>query len=88
MKEILDAGRAALGLPVASPPDDTPPAPAAPRILRVKNLPADFNPSAFGFEARVYRVRFKNGNTGEYDGAVLAGRFPFDPREIESVEAA
>jgi len=33
-----------------------------------------------------YRVHFKNGCSGEYAGAVLAVRFPFDPAQVESVE--
>jgi hypothetical protein len=47
---------------------------------------AVFVPSEFSFEARPYRVHFKNGCSGEYDGAALATFFPFDPREVESVQ--
>lgn len=47
---------------------------------------ADFDSAAFGFEPRAYRITFKNRNSGEYDGAVLARQFPFDPREVERVE--
>ncbi len=46
-----------------------------------------FDPSAFTFEARTYRVHFKNGNSGEYDGAALATAFPFDPAQVDRVEA-
>lgn len=45
-----------------------------------------FDPKAFGFEDRVYRVTFKNGNSGQYRGLHLARRFPFDPRLIVRVE--
>jgi hypothetical protein len=79
-KEIWEAGKAALAAKGAPAP--APPSPVVESVL----LPADFDPAAFGFEARIYRVRFKNGNSGEYEGSVLAARFPFDPREIERVE--
>ena len=45
-----------------------------------------FDPAAFGFEPRTYRVHFKNGLSGEYDGAALATVFPFDPAQIQAVE--
>lgn len=58
----------------------------APVVIEADSLPADFDPTAFDFEPRAYRITFKNGNSGEYDGAVLARQFPFDPREVERVE--
>lgn len=43
--------------------------------------------SEIPFEAgRDYRIHFKNGCSGEYAGAVLACRFPFDPEQVEGVE--
>ncbi len=45
-----------------------------------------FNPAAFDFLARAYRIHFKNGHSGEYDGAVLGTSFPFDVREVERIE--
>ena len=39
-----------------------------------------FNP------AREYRIHFENGNSGEYSGAVLAQKFPFDPFDVASIE--
>jgi len=83
-KEIWEAGRAALEAKEPLPPPP-PPSPVV-ESVPADSLPADFNPTGFDFEARVYRVRFKNGNSGEYEGSVLAARFPFDPREVERVE--
>lgn len=48
--------------------------------------PVVFDPTAFPFDARHYRIHFKNGISGEYDGAILAHTFPFDVREVERVE--
>jgi hypothetical protein len=86
-KEIWEAGRAALEAKQApAPPPPSPVVEVDSLSLPADSLPADFDPAAFGFDARVYRVRFKNGNSGEYEGSVLAARFPFDPREIERIE--
>ena len=46
-----------------------------------------FNPDVFTFAPCVYRVHFKNGNSGEFDGAALATHFPFDPAQIQRIEA-
>jgi hypothetical protein len=51
-----------------------------------KQAAAIFDPAAFVFHPRVYRVHFKNGLSGEYHGEVLGHNFPFDPREVERVE--
>ena len=45
-----------------------------------------FDPTAFPFRACAYRIHFKNGLSGEYDGQALAANFPFDPREVHRVE--
>jgi hypothetical protein len=47
-----------------------------------------FDPAAFPFRACVYRIHFKNGLSGEYQGETLAANFPFDPREVHRVEEA
>jgi hypothetical protein len=65
---------------VAPPPYYSAPV-AAPAIV-----PDEFDPASFPFKDRVYRIHFKNGNSGEYAGAVLAHTFPFDPREVERIE--
>ena len=82
-KEIWEAGRAALAAKEKeTEPAPPPAAPAAP-------LPADseiFDSTAFDFEARPYRITFRGGTSGEYDGAVLARQFPFDPRDVQRVE--
>ena len=79
-KEIWDAGRASLAArdnPAPAPVVEAAPAP---------EVEADFDLAAFGFEARPYRITFRGGTSGEYDGAVLARQFPFDPREVKRVE--
>ena len=82
-REIWEAGRKALGLGDA-PATSTVTAPAA--------MPAEdsdvFDPAAFTFEQRTYRIHFKNGYSGEYEGAALATFFPFDPAQIESIQPA
>ena len=47
-----------------------------------------FDPTAFTFRACAYRIHFKNGLSGEYQGQALATNFPFDPREVHRVEEA
>jgi len=79
-KEIWEAGRAALGLATpAAPAPVVPPDPIA-------TSPDVFDPSSFDFKPCPYRIHFKNGNSGEYDGAALATTFPFDVAQIERVE--
>ena len=82
-KEIWEAGRAALGL---TPTAATVPAAPAPSPAAEENTPSVLDPSVFTFEPRVYRIHFKNGNSGEYDGAALATAFPFDASQIERIE--
>ena len=85
-KEIWDAGREALAARDNPAPA---PAPAPAPVVEAAPAPAveaDFDPAAFGFEARPYRVTFRGGTSGEYDGAVLARQFPFDPRDVKRVE--
>jgi len=86
-KEIWAAGRAALGLsdtPAASTTASVVASPlAAARAVSASDV---FDPAAFGFEPRTYRIHFKNGLSGEYDGAQLATVFPFDPAQIDTVE--
>ena len=82
-REIWEAGRRALGLNDA-PATSTATAPAA-----APAADSDvFDPAAFAFEQRVYRIHFKNGYSGEYEGAALATFFPFDPAQIESIQPA
>jgi len=79
-KEIWEAGRAALGL---APTASTAPAPQTAPMAPVSEV---FDPSDFDFEPRAYRIHFKNGHSGEYDGASLATFFPFDAVQVERVE--
>ena len=61
---------------------------AAPAVhpVAAAHTPAVFDHTAFTFRPCAYRIHFKNGHSGEYDGVVLAHTFPFDPREVERVE--
>src|SRR5258708_16837898 len=68
-KEIWEAGRAALGL---APAAATPPAAVVIAPVATNEQPGVFDPIAFAFSPRVYRIHFKNGNSGEYEGAALA----------------
>jgi len=82
-KEIWEAGRAALGL---APAAATPPAAVVIAPVATNEQPGVSDPIAFAFSPRVYRIHFKNGNSGEYDGAALATAFPFDASQIERIE--
>lgn len=84
-KEIWEAGRKALGLPPIAPSAASP---APVFVVEVPDpAPSDvFDPSAFPFEPRAYRIHFKNGHSGEYDGAALATGFPFDATQVERIE--
>jgi len=77
-REIWEAGRAALAAR-----DEAPAAPAPVAEVETEEF---FDPTAFGFEARPYRITFRGGSSGEYDGAVLARHFPFDAKEVKRVE--
>jgi len=86
-KEIWEAGRASLGLtPPAAATPATSPATAAPLAAPATATADVFDPADFTFESRPYRIHFKNGNSGEYEGDALTTAFPFDPAQIESVE--
>jgi hypothetical protein len=78
-RDIWEAGREALAAR-----DNPAPAPAP--VEAAPAVEQDFDPAAFDFEARPYRITFRGGTSGEYDGAVLARQFPFDPREVKRVE--
>ena len=83
-REIWEAGRAAL-----EARDNPAAAPAPAPVVEADPAPAiaeDFDPAAFDFEARPYRITFRGGTSGEYDGSVLARQFPFDPRNVQRVE--
>jgi hypothetical protein len=86
-KEIWEAGRAALGLAPAAATRAAAPGPAQLAALAEEdNASSVFDASAFAFEPRTYRIHFKNGCSGEYEGAALATSFPFDPSQIERIE--
>lgn len=81
-KDIWEAGRKALGLPTATAPAAPAPAPAAAAPDAADDV---FDPSTYDFQPGAYRIHFRNGCSGEYDGAVLAQQFPFDPQEVVDV---
>jgi hypothetical protein len=80
-KEIWEAGRAALAARYTAPA-----APVAPAPVVEVEAEEFFDPTAFSFEARPYRITFRGGSSGEYDGSVLARQFPFDAKEVRRVE--
>ena len=83
-RDIWEAGRAALGLPVTIEPSAPAPAPAvAPAPPAADDI---FAPASYPFRAGAYRIHFKNGFSGEYEGSILASAFPFDVREVLRVE--
>ena len=57
-------------------------------VLHVPAVSDVFDPEEFPFADRVYRIHFKNGNSGEYHGNALAHSFPFDPAEVVRIEHA
>lgn len=84
-KEIWDAGKKALGLPVTVTASvASAPAPAAP--APAQDAPAVFDATQFAFEDRDYRVTFKNGCSAECGGMALKHNFCFDPAQIERIE--
>lgn len=97
-KEIWEAGKKALGMaqegqagPISAtvaplPGSDAKPPLGAPVILVPEDAPEVFDPADFDFEPRAYRIHFKNGHSGEYDGTALSHCFPFDPAQVQSIE--
>ena len=85
-KQIWEAGRAALGLAVN--PTSTPtPAPAgvqeiAPDVSEQTALALEL----VNLEDRDYRVHFRGGTSGEYNGHQLAICAPFDLSEVVSID--
>jgi hypothetical protein len=44
-------------------------------------------PAAFRFlPSETYRIHFRNGNSGEYQGAALVHGVPFDVSEVQTIE--
>lgn len=80
-KDVWAAGRAALQAKEDAAAKVAP----APQVVKAPVSDA-FDPRTFTFEDRVYRVTFKNGNSGQYRGLHLGRRFPFNPRLIARVE--
>jgi hypothetical protein len=90
-RQIWEAGRKALGLPVTLEDAKT-------EGVALPDVPSEQSgevaPAVFATETQtvfgpgVYRIHFKNGLSGEYHGTALAQQFPFDPREVESIEEA
>jgi hypothetical protein len=83
-KEIWEAGKTALAGVAAKLPN----APA-PDQASEEAEPEDFEMTALDalqLEDRPYRVHFRGGTSGEYDGAQLRVMAPFDLSEVVSID--
>lgn len=83
-RQIWEAGRQALAAKEAASGEA--PAVIAAELAGAPALSDSFDASSFEFAAQPYRIHFRNGASGEYDGAALAVAFPFDPAQVASVE--
>ena len=83
-KQIWEGGRAALEAAAAK----TAPAPAAEPAALAEEDP-DFELTALDalqLEDRPYRVHFRGGTSGEYDGYTLRTSAPFPLSEVVSID--
>lgn len=83
-KEIWEAGKAALAAK-ANPA----PAPAPDPEPETDSESDDFEMTALDalqLEDRPYRVQFRGGTSGEYDGATLRTSAPFHLGEVVSID--
>lgn len=93
-KEIWEAGKTALAgvaakLPTTPAPDQASEEAAAPDQASEEAEPEDFEMTALDalqLEDRPYRVHFRGGTSGEYDGAQLRVMAPFDLSEVVSID--
>ncbi len=84
-KQIWEAGRAALEAAAAK----TAPAPAAEPAAFTEEEDPDFELTALDalqLEDRPYRVHFRGGTSGEYDGYTLRTSAPFPLSEVVSID--
>jgi hypothetical protein len=86
-KQIWEAGRAALGLAVANPSPTPSTAPAgveesAPDVSEQTALALEL----VNLQDRAYRVHFRGGTSGEYNGVQLGICAPFDLSEVVSID--
>lgn len=83
-KEIWEAGKTALAGAAAKLPTAPAPDPASEEAE-----PEDFEMTALDalqLEDRPYRVHFRGGTSGEFDGAQLRVMAPFDLSEVVSID--
>jgi hypothetical protein len=83
-KEIWEAGRKALGLSVN--PAAASLAPAVPAVEETISDEGVLALELVGLEDRPYRVHFRGGTSGEYNGVQLGLCAPFDLSEVTSID--
>ena len=84
-KQIYQAGRAALEAAAAKKA----PAPAVQQAAFAQEEDPDFEMTALDalqLEDRPYRVHFRGGTSGEYDGYTLRTSAPFPLSEVVSID--
>jgi hypothetical protein len=87
-KQIWEAGRAALAA-AQNPPAPTPAPAASAPADEAETASEDFEMTALqalGLEDRPYRVHFRGGTSGEYDGYTLRTSAPFDLADVVSID--
>lgn len=82
LEQIIEAGKKALGQ-TADPPAPPDPAPAADPATQDFEMTAL---DALQLEDRPYRVHFRGGTSGEYDGYTLRTSAPFPLSEVVSID--
>ncbi len=85
-KQIWEAGRAALGLAVANSIPSTAPATAAVEDPANVSEQGALALELVNLEDRAYRVHFRGGTSGEYNGVQLGICAPFDLAEVVSID--
>jgi hypothetical protein len=86
-KQIWEAGKASLDAAAAK--NAAPPAPAPDPVADAADPATAFELTALGalqLEDRPYRVHFRGGTSGEYDGYTLRSSAPFPLSEVVSID--
>ncbi len=85
-KQIWEAGRAALGLVVTSPTPSTASTTTALADPAYVSEQGALALELVNLEDRAYRVHFRGGTSGEYNGVQLGICAPFDLAEVVSID--